>query len=73
MKWIDRIPTGPLAAVALFMALSPFAPEPHLLEKFRMLTEGTLTRPADIFDVFWHLSPAALLAAKLLRARRKVL
>ena len=27
-------------------------PEPHLVEKMRMLAEGTLTKPLDIFDVF---------------------
>lgn len=67
MNWIDKIPTGMLAIAALVMALAPFTPEPHLLEKFRMLLAGTLTRPVDIFDVFWHLAPAILLAVQLIR------
>jgi hypothetical protein len=33
----------------------------------RMLSEGTLTRPLDMFDVVWHLLPAVLLALKLYR------
>jgi len=36
----------------------------------RMLGEGTLTRPLDVFDVFWHLLPASLLAIKLVRRRK---
>lgn len=68
MEWIDKIPTGMLIAAAIFMALAPFTPEPHLVEKFRMLSEGTLKRPIDIFDVFWHLAPSILLAIKLFRA-----
>jgi hypothetical protein len=44
---------------------APFVPEPHLVEKARMLAEGRLTRPLDIFDVLWHLAPAVLLGFKL--------
>ena len=29
----------------VFLALAPFVPEPHLWEKFKMLRDGTLTRP----------------------------
>ncbi|MBT4932278.1 MAG: RND transporter [Rhodospirillaceae bacterium] len=67
MEWLDRIPTGMLVVAAILMALAPFTPEPHLLEKFRMLMAGTLKKPLDIFDVFWHLAPSALLAVKLFR------
>ena len=68
MEWIDKIPTAGLIIVAVLLALAPFSPEPHLVEKFKMLKAGTLTRPLDIFDVFWHLSPSILLAIKLIRA-----
>lgn len=70
MKWLDRIPLALIAALAVFMALAPFRPEPHLVEKLRMLAEGTLRRPIDIFDLFWHAAPAALLVVKLVRAGR---
>ncbi len=56
-----------LIAAAVFMLLAPFTPEPHLLEKYRMLMAGTLRKPIDIFDVFWHLAPTALLIWKLFR------
>ncbi|HRH81600.1 MAG TPA: hypothetical protein PLW81_11195 [Thiobacillaceae bacterium] len=71
MRFIDHIPLPLLIAVTLLMLGAPFAPEPHLVEKARMLAEGTLTRPIDIFDVFWHLLPAVLLGIRLARMRRK--
>lgn len=70
MQFIDRFPLWLLALLTLFMLGAPFAPEPHLVEKMRMLSEGTLSRPIDIFDVFWHLLPVALLAVKLARMKR---
>jgi len=62
--FIAEIPYPLLIAATIFMALAPFSPEPHLVEKFRMLSQGTLTKPLDIFDLFWHLLPAALLLTK---------
>ena len=70
MNLIDKIPTPGLIAVTLLMALAPFSPQPHLLEKFNMLMAGTLGKPVDIFDVFWHLLPGIILAIKLVRARK---
>jgi hypothetical protein len=49
------------------LALAPFSPEPHLVEKTRMLFEGTLSKPIDIFDLFLHSTPLFLLAAKLIK------
>jgi len=72
MRFIDIFPYPLLIVLTVFMLGAPFVPEPHLLEKIRMLTEGALTRPLDIFDVFWHLLPAALLALKVLRQRRSI-
>lgn len=65
MKWLDSVPTLPLAFIALLLALAPFQPEPHLWEKLRMLGDGTLTRPIDIFDLLIHGGPLLLLALKL--------
>lgn len=70
MQFIDRFPLWLLVVLTLFMLGAPFVPEPHLVEKMRMLSEGTLKRPIDIFDVFWHLLPAALLAVKVARMKR---
>lgn len=67
MEWLDRIPLVPLAMIAIMLGLAPFVPEPHLVEKVRMLFHGTLTRPLDIFDLFLHGTPLLLLAVKLAR------
>lgn len=69
LKWIDRLPVKALLVVAVFFALAPFQPEPHLFEKLRMLFEGTLTRPIDIFDLFMHSLPIALLVIRLIRLK----
>jgi hypothetical protein len=49
------------------MLLAPFSPMPHLVEKLIMLKDGNLTRPVDIFDLFFHLFPTILLAIKFCR------
>ena len=67
MRWIDRIPMMWLVAIAVYLAGAPFVPEPHLVEKWRMLTEGGLSRPIDIFDFFLHNAPMAVLLTRLWR------
>lgn len=69
MKWLDGISLYILVPVAVFLGLAPFTPEPHLWQKTRMLMEGTLTRPLDIFDLLFHAAPLVLLTLKLLRSR----
>ena len=70
MQWLDRIPTPLLVAASLFLGLAPFVPEPHVLEKMRMLFRGELTLPIDIFDFVFHLLPTLLLLVQL--ARKKI-
>jgi hypothetical protein len=65
MKWLISIPYMLLVPLALFMALAPFTPEPHLWEKFNMLFAGTLVRPIDIFDLLLHGAPLVILLMKL--------
>jgi len=67
MRWIDRIPLYLLILLAAWMAVAPINPEPHLVEKTRMLFQGQLTRPLDIFDLLYHLAPMVLLAIKVWR------
>lgn len=67
MKWIDKMPLLPLAAVAVFMAVLPLHSTPHLLEKLNMLQSGVLSRPIDIFDLFMHGTPAVLLIIRIVR------
>ena len=70
-NWLDRINLATLAIPALFLALAPFVPEPHLWEKLKMLAAGTLVRPIDIFDLLMHGLPLVLLIIKLVRMRRQ--
>jgi hypothetical protein len=67
MRWIDQIPLPLLILVAAWMGVAPLTPEPHLVEKTRMLSQGVLTRPLDIFDLFIHTAPLALLALRVWR------
>lgn len=63
---LNEIPYPILILFAILLGLAPFVPEPHLLEKVRMLFQGTLSRPVDIFDLLFHLFPALLLLLKFL-------
>jgi len=72
LKYIDSIPLIPLAVVAILMALAPFSPEPHLIEKSRMLINGELSKPIDIFDLFWHSFLIVILAIRLARYKKAI-
>lgn len=56
-----------LIPLTLLLGFAPFVPQPHIVEKIRMLTAGTLKRPLDIFDLLWHAWPFALLAYKAVK------
>lgn len=58
-----------LVPLALFLGFAPFYPRPHIVEKLGMLLEGTLKRPIDIFDLFWHAWPFVLLLCCIFRDR----
>lgn len=60
-----KIPTSTLVIATLFLGLAPFVPEPHLWEKIKMLADGSLSKPLDIFDLFMHGTPLILLITKL--------
>jgi hypothetical protein len=70
MKWLDTIPLAPIVVFGIALALAPFYPQPHLWEKIQMLFNGELSRPIDIFDVFWHSVGLVLIALKLIRMRQ---
>ena len=48
---LKDIPYTLLIPAALLIGLAPFVPEPHLLEKLRMLLHGDLRRPLDILSL----------------------
>jgi len=68
-NWIDKLNVKALLVVAVLLALAPFQPEPHLVEKLRMLYHGDLVRPIDIFDLFLHSLPLVLLVIRLIRIK----
>ncbi len=51
-----------LIPLVLILGFAPFFPQPHIVEKLRMLAAGTLKKPIDIFDLVWHAWPFLLLA-----------
>ena len=69
--FLDKIPYSILIIAAIFMILAPFKPMPHILEKLIMLKNGTLTKPIDIFDLFYHLIPTIILLLKIYRNTAK--
>jgi len=66
MRFLNNIPYSLLLVAAILLGLAPFVPEPHVLEKMRMLMNGNLTRPVDIFDLLFHLLPLVLLVLRFM-------
>ena len=64
--WLDTLPWALVAIICLSLGLAPFSP-PHVVEKIRMLLEGSLIQPIDWFDLALHGSPWLLLIAKTIR------
>ncbi|MET0093106.1 MAG: RND transporter [Sedimenticola sp.] len=70
MNWLDELPMPFVVVAAVLLGLAPFVPEPHVVEKLRMLAEGTLVKPVDIFDLFLHAAPIVVLVLKLMRMKQ---
>ena len=56
-----------LIPLVLLLGFAPFFPQPHIVEKIRMLIAGTLKKPIDIFDLLWHAWPFLLLAYRIIQ------
>ncbi|MFM9940148.1 MAG: hypothetical protein ACKVP7_11720, partial [Hyphomicrobiaceae bacterium] len=67
MNWLDGIPWSVVVIATLTLGLAPFFPEPHIWEKLKMLTAGTLTKPIDMFDLAFHSAPWLLAMLKVAR------
>lgn len=59
-----------LIPLVLLLGFAPFVPQPHIVEKIAMLLAGTLKKPIDIFDLFWHAWPFVLLAYRIIQDLR---
>ena len=70
-KLLDKISYSIIIPLAIVTFLAPFRPMPHDLEKIHMLIDGTLSRPMDIFDLFFHLIPSLILLLKFIRSSIK--
>lgn len=68
MKFFDSIPWIMVIVLCATLGLAPFTPEPHVLEKLKMLQAGVLSKPADIFDLAFHGLPWLLLILKSIRS-----
>ncbi len=60
----QETPYSVFILAAVFLGLAPFFPEPHIVEKLRMLFNGDLKKPLDIFDLFFHASPLIAMGLK---------
>ena len=65
MQWMNAVPLHLAIIMALTLGLAPFVPEPHVVEKLRMLFNGSLHKPVDILDLLMHGGPWVLLVLKL--------
>jgi len=72
MSILDNISMPTVIIFVLLVGLAPFVPEPHVLEKLRMLMAGELVKPMDIFDLLMHGAPWVLLFAKLARMGARI-
>ena len=70
-RLLSKIPLSLLVIACLTLGLAPFFPLPHVWEKLKMLAQGLLIRPIDIFDLVLHGTPWVLLILRLLLVRSK--
>ncbi|MDP2495840.1 RND transporter [Shimia thalassica] len=70
MRALDSVSWTIVIVLALTLGLAPFAPEPHIWEKLKMLTAGELVRAIDWFDLLLHGVPWVVLGLKAVRTLR---
>ena len=64
---MDHLSWTVLLVLCATLGLAPFTPEPHVVEKLRLLMQGDLVRAIDWFDLAMHGAPFVLLALKAWR------
>jgi hypothetical protein len=67
---LQSLPWPLVIMACVTLGLAPFRPMPHVWEKLRMLMGGSLSAPADIFDLLMHGLPWIILALKLALGRK---
>jgi len=68
MKFLDTISWPVVLVLCLTLGFAPYSPEPHIWQKLKMLSSGSLSNPIDIFDFVLHGAPWFLLFVKLVRS-----
>ncbi|OIP41733.1 MAG: RND transporter [Deltaproteobacteria bacterium CG2_30_63_29] len=66
VEFIEKVDWVIVIIGCLTLGLAPFTPEPHIVEKLRMLFQGNLVRPIDWFDFVFHGIPWFFLIAKVI-------
>lgn len=61
--WLEKVPWWMIVFAAIAFAVVPLG-ESHFLQKWGMLSSGTLKRPLDWFDLVMHSAPLFLLGLK---------
>ncbi len=62
------MPWSVVILLCVTLGLAPFTPEPHIVEKLRMLVQGALVKPIDIFDLAMHATPFIVAMLKAWRS-----
>jgi hypothetical protein len=72
LELVARVPWVVVLVACATLGLAPFSPEPHVVEKLRMLAAGDLRDPVDWFDLVLHASPWILLVLRGIAAARGI-
>lgn len=70
LELVARVPWVVVLVGCATIGLAPFSPEPHVVEKLRMLAAGDLRAPIDWFDLLLHAAPWVLLVLRALAMAR---
>lgn len=69
LKFLDNMSLFSLVFLAVILGITPYPmeAEPHSIQKITMLINGELSKPIDILDLIFHITPTILLGIKLYR------
>lgn len=67
--FLDKLPSGPVLFFGGLYFFMPILPEPHLWQKFQMITSGAYMQPIDYLDIVLHAGAGIIALSKFLRDR----
>jgi len=68
---LDKLPPGPTMFFGAIYVIMPILPEPHLVQKAMMLSQGLALAPIDWLDIVMHSSGGLLALAVYRRGRQR--